>query len=159
MDTKLYSDEEISGFREMPKRINNPMARWLEKPKHRPVHRQRNFEASGSDDEEMRFSVFQRQNLRDDSDFSCGISYLPPGGPPLTLARYNGPSHVHGDIPYRPHIHRAASQAIEAGKKPESGAEESNRFVTLEDLLSCLLDDFNLTGLTLQRDSQLRIDS
>ena len=158
MDTKLYSDQEISSLRAIPKRINNPMARWLEKPKQRPVHRQRNFEASGDEDEEMRFSIFQRQNLRDDSDFSSGILYLPPGGSPLTLARYNGPSHVHGDIVYRPHIHSASAQAIEAGRKPEFEAEESNRFLTVDDALACLLEDFNVSGLNLQRDRQLRID-
>ena len=150
---KPYTDEELTALRSMSKWIINPRARWLEKPKGRPAHRQRNFQASGQqDDEEARFSVYQRQNLNDDSDFSCGISYLPPGGPSLTLARYNGPSHAHGDIAYRPHIHRASERAIAAGRKPESEAEATNRFETLEGALACLMEDFNLTGLDAQHD-------
>lgn len=139
----------------MSKKIINPGARWLEKPKGRPAHRQRNFQASGGQDEEARFSVYQRQNLNDKSDFSCGISYLPPGGPALTLARYNGPSHPHQEISYRPHIHRASEKAIAAGKKPESEAEETDRFETLEGALACLMEDFTLTGLKAENDSQM----
>ena len=157
MNTKLYTDSEIITLRSMPKRITNPRARWLEKPRGRPAHRQRNFQASGQQDEEARFSVYQRQNLNDDSDFSCGITYLPPGGPSLTLARYNGPSHVHGNIAYRPHIHRASERAIAAGRKPESEAEATNRFETLEGALACLMEDFNLTGLNAQKDDQPRM--
>lgn len=39
-----------------------------------------------------------------------------------------------------------------AGKKPESEAEETNRFETLEGALACLIEDFNLTGLRAQHD-------
>ena len=91
MNTKLYTDGELTALRSMPKRITNPRARWAEKPSGRPAHRQRNFQASGQQDGEVRFSVYQRQNLNDDSDFSCGIG-----------------------------ISSAASErAITAGKKPE----------------------------------------
>ena len=157
MNTKLYTDEELAALRSIPKKITNPGARWSEKPKGRPAHRQRNFQASGGQDDEVRFSVYQRQNLKDNSDFSCGISYLPPGGQDLTLARYNGPSHPHQDISYRPHIHRASEKAIAAGKKPESQAEETDRFETLEGALACLMEDFNLTGLTSKHDHQIRM--
>ena len=157
MNTKPYTDEELSALRSMPKRITNPGARWSEKPKGRPSHRQRNFQASGGQDDETRFSVYQRQNLNDDSDFSCGISYLPPGGPSLTLARYNGPSHRHQEISYRPHIHSASERAIAAGKKPESEAQETGRFETLEGALTCLMEDFNLTGFTSKHDHQIRM--
>lgn len=157
MNTKLYTEEELGTLRSMPKRITNPGARWLEKPKGRPAHRQRNFQASGGRDDEPRFSVYQRQSLNDNSDFSCGISYLPPGGPSLTLARYNGPSHPHREISYRPHIHRASERAIAAGEKPESKAEETDRFESLEGALACLIADFNLTGLDIPKDHQMRM--
>ncbi len=157
MNTRLYSDGELTALRSMPKRIINPRARWSEKPRERPVHRQRNFQASGQQDEEARFSVYQRQNLNDDSDFSCGISYLPPSGPSLTLARYNGPSHEHGDIAYRPHIHRASERAIETGRKPESEAEATSRFENIEGALACLTEDFNVAGLDAQNNDQLRL--
>ena len=152
-NTRAYTDKELADLASMPKRVTNPGARWSDKPKSRPVHRQRTFQAVAQQDQETRFSVYQRQNLADPSDFSCGISYHPPGAPPLTLARYNGPSHEHGDITYRTHIHRASERAIAAGKKPEFEAEETNQFETLEGALACLIEDFNLAGLKAQRDN------
>ena len=98
--------------------------------------------------------VYQRENLDDASDFSCGIAYLPRGAPLLTLARYNGPSHEHGDITYRPHIHRASENAITAGRKAESDATESDRFESLEGALACLMEDFNMSGLKAQPDTR-----
>ena len=151
-NTRAYTDKELTDLTSMPKRVTNPGARWANKPKLRPVHSQRIFQADGQQGQEARFSVYQRQNLADASDFSCGISYHPPGAPSLTLARYNGPSHEHGDIAYRPHIHRASETAIAAGKKPESEAQETRRFVTLEGALACLIEDFNLAGLSAERD-------
>ena len=151
-NTKAYTDQELADLRSMPKRVTNPGARWSDKPKTRPGHRQRTFQAEGQADQEVRFSVYQRQNLADRSDFSCGISYNPPGAPSLTLARYNGPSHEHGDISYRSHIHRASERAIAAGRKPEFEAQETNRFDTLEGALYCLIEDFNLAGLRAQPD-------
>ena len=153
MVTKLYTDEELEAFRSMPKRITNPRARWLEKPRGRPSHRQRSFQASGGDDEQVRFLVYQRQNLEDEHDFSCGISHLPRGAPSLTLARYNGPSHEHGDIVYRPHIHRASERAIAAGRRAESDATETGRFASLEGALACLLEDYNVSGLDVSHDA------
>ena len=74
-------------------------------------------------------------------------AYLPHHGEPLTLARHNGPSHEHGDIAYRPHIHRALERAILAGRKPESDATPTDRFQSLEGALACLVEDFNVCGL------------
>ena len=147
MDTKLYTDEELDALRSMPKRVTNPRARWLRKPRLRPVYKQRTFEVSSQQEPTSRFSVYLRQNLSDLYDFSCGITYLPDNGSPLTLARYNGPSHVHGEIAYRPHIHRASVQAIADGKKPESNAKETDRFDTLEGALACLIQDFKVHGI------------
>lgn len=154
MVTKLYTEAELDALRSMLKRITNPLARWLEKPKGRPAHRQRSFQATAEDEANGRFQVYQRQNLDDASDFSCGIVYLPRGAPPLTLARYNGPSHEHGDIAYRPHIHRASENAIAAGRKAESDATESVRFESLEGALACLMEDFNVGGLKAQPDTR-----
>ena len=152
MVTKLYTEMELDALRSMAKRITNPRAHWLEKPRGRPAHRQRNFQVSGGDDEEVRFLVYQRQNLQDEHDFSCGIAYLPRGAPPLTLARYNGPSHEHGDIAYRQHIHRASETAIAAGRKAEADATETGRFDTVDGALACLAEDFNVSGVDVQHD-------
>lgn len=137
----------------MAKRVINPQARWTDKPKARPVHKQRNFQVIAQLDENVRFAIYQRQNIADKNDFSCGIAYLPPQAPRLTLARYNGPSHEHGNIFYRTHIHRASEKAIVKGRKPESQAEETDRFQTLEGALACLIDDFNISGLKARQDT------
>ena len=147
MTIRLYTDEELDLLRAMRKQVTNPGARWSEKPAGAPVHRQRSFEALGEGDRESRFEVYQRQNIRDGADFSCGIAHVSLDGSRLTLARYNGPGHEHGDILYRPHIHRATASAIASGKKPEHQAEQTDRFETLEGALACLIDDFNVVGL------------
>ncbi len=153
---KLYTKADLATLQSMQKRVVNPGARWLEKPKTRPVHRQRAFQVSGDSDGESRFLIYQRENLLDGLDYSCGILYLPRGGLSLTLARYNGPSHEHREIVYRPHIHRASEKAIAAGLKPESDAEETDRFETLEGALACLVNDFNVTGIRVQHDNEPR---
>lgn len=152
MSIRRYTDEEIDALRSAPKRVINPGARWSDKPRVRPAHRQRRFQASGQQDEDVRFSIYQRQNLVDECDFSCGIAYFPPGGLPLVLARYNGPSHEHGAVVYRAHIHRTSERAISAGRKPESEAEETDRFMTVEGALACLIEDFNVSGLKARHD-------
>ena len=152
MNIKLYTDTELAALRSMPKRVTNPRARWSEKPRVNPGHRQRIFQARGHGDEKDRFSIYLRQNLNDESDFSCGISYLPHGSQSLTLARYNGPSHEHGEIVYRTHIHRATERAIAMGKKPESEADKTDRFTTLEGALARLIEDFNLRGISAEPD-------
>lgn len=150
---RLYSDDELEALRSMRKRVTNPGARWVAKP----GHRQRNFKLTGLDDGSVRFEVYQRQSESDEADFSCGLAYLPTGGRQLTLARYNGSSHVHGDIAYRPHIHRATAAAIAAGKKPESEAEETDRFTTLDGAFACLIRDLRLEGITSPPPDQQRL--
>ncbi len=108
--------------------------------------------SAGDGEDEVRFQIYQRQNLTDEQDFSCGIAYLPRGAPPLTLARYNGPSHEHRDIVYRPHIHRASEQAIAAGREAESEATETSRFESAEGALACLAEDYNVKGLDVRHD-------
>ena len=153
VSSRLYSDDELAELRSMPKRVTNPGARWVEKP----GHRQRNFQVTGIQDDPTRFAVYLRQNTLDDNDFSCGIAYLPRGGQRLTLARYNGPSHRHGNIAFRPHIHRATARAIAAGKKPESEADETKRFATLGGALRCLIEDFKMQGISVPQPDQEKL--
>ena len=143
MTIRLYTDDELDSLRSAPKRVTNPGARWVPKP----GHQQRNFQITGLQDDPARFTVYQRQSEQDERDFSCGIAYLPRGGRSLTLARYNGLSHVHGDIAYRPHIHRATARAIAAGKKPECEAEETDLYTTIDGAFRCLIQDFQLKGI------------
>ena len=150
MTTRLYTDEELWKLRMLAKRVTNPGARWSEKPAESPTHKQRTFKAKASskEDVEARFLIYERQNLLDVADYSCGIVYLSTGGSRLVLARYNGPSHEHGNINHSPHIHRATETAIRRGRKPESAAEATNRYETLEGALACMIDDFHLSGIS-----------
>lgn len=143
MAIKLYSDGELAELRALPKTVTNPGARWVTKP----GHRQRNFQLFAGGDDEIAFAIYERQSMLDDSDFSCGIAFLPPGDTRLTLARYNGPSHIHGEINFQPHIHRTTARAIAAGKKPESEADETDRFTTLNGAFRRLLEDFQVEGI------------
>lgn len=119
------------------------------------MHRQRTFQAESAElgKRHERFHVYLRQNTDDASDFSCGIVYRPWGDEKLVLARYNGSSHAHGrDIRYEPHIHRTTAAAIAANKKPDSAAEATDRYRTLEGAFACLIDDYRLIGIRADSD-------
>ena len=73
---------------------------------------------------------------------------IKPDGQPLTLLRYNGGGHIHGDIQFACHIHSATEKAILAGRKPESHAEATALYRTLEGALACLLEDARIRGLS-----------
>lgn len=146
MALREYTDSELEELRTVPKRVSNPDVRWTKKPRIAPVHRQRSFRAVG-EDAGLHFEIYQRQNLSDPADYSCGIALVPLGGARLTLARYNGPSHEHGDIHFHQHIHRASATAISTGKRPEREATETDRYDNLEEALFSLAEDFNVSGL------------
>lgn len=141
MTVRPYTDAELARLRDMPKTVTDPHARWSDKPR----HRQRAFHAEGEGG--ARFSVYQRQNVDDGQDFSCGIELLADDGSRLMLARYDGASHTHGDIAFRPHIHRTTEDALLAGRKPDSGARETDRFNSCEGALACLIADFRISGV------------
>ncbi len=152
MTRRLYSDEDLESFRTVRKRVINPGSHWSEKPARAPVHRQRSFKVVSEPDDELRFEIYQRQSMQDDLDFSCGIAHVSLDGSRLTLARFNGPGHEHGDIHYRPHIHRATAKSIASGRRPEREATETDRYTTLEGALRCLLADFNVRGISAPHD-------
>jgi len=153
MTTRLYSNDDLESLRAMPKLVTNPGARWSEKPVRAPVHRQRSFKVVGQSDNDVRFEVYQRQNVQDVADYSCGIAHISLDGSRLTLARYNGPGHEHGDIFHRPHIHRTTAESIASGRKPEREAAETDRYETLEGALACLVQDFHVLGISPSHDA------
>ena len=153
MNIHPYTDNELARLKAMPKRATNPRAHWQEKPSAAPAHWQRNFQVVAvSGQADVRFAIYQRQNLNDDADFSCGIRYCPLGAVSLSLARYNGPSHIHENIVYRPHIHKTTEAAILAGRRPDFEASETDRYTTLESALACLLEDYSVTGISARRE-------
>ena len=149
MTDLLLSNDALDGLRLALKRVRNPGARWREKP---GQHRQRNFTAEAEGGAVYR--IYQRQNLNDERDFSCGLALVQRGGKPLTLARYNGSSHAHGEIRYRCHIHRATAEALAAGRRIDSYAEETDRYKTLEGALACLVADGAVQGVSAKLDER-----
>jgi len=138
--------ERIVSLKVMQKRVTNPAARFRTEER----YERKDYTVSGEDDHE--FKIYLRQNNEDREDFSCGIRWIMPSWETVTLARYNGPSHIHHDIKFKCHIHEATEEAIQAGKKPESYAKESTEYNTLDGALHCLIRDFNVSGVTTQPD-------
>ena len=149
MTDLLLSNDALKDLRSTSKRVRNPGARWREKPGR---HLQRNFTVDAEGGEVYR--IYQRQNLDDERDFSCGLALVQPGGRPLTLIRYNGSSHVHGKLRYCCHIHRATAEALVAGQRIDSYAEETDRYRTLEGAFACLISDCAVQGVSADRDER-----
>lgn len=149
MTDLFLSDDALKQLRSASKQVRNPGARWLEKPGR---HRQRNFNAVTEDG--AVYQIYQRQNLDDDLDFSCGLALVRRGGKPLSLVRYNGGSHVHGEIRYACHIHLATAEALVAGKKVDCYAEGTDRYRTVEGALACLIEDCGVEGLSAKHDER-----
>ena len=149
MTDLLLSNDALDGLRSASKRVRNPGARWREKPGR---HTQRNFTAEAEGGAVYR--IYQRQNLDDEQDFSCGLALVQRGGRPLTLVRYNGLSHAHGEIRYCCHIHRATAEALAAGRRIDSYAEETDRYRTLEGALACLIEDCAVQGVSAKLDER-----
>lgn len=140
MNFDLLTDTDIAQLIALPKRVSNPSVRWQNKP----GHKQRNLKVDGGD---YSFELYLRQSFHNSEDFSCGLKIVKPDGQPLTLLRYNGGGHVHGEIVFACHIHRATQKAIAAGKKPESHADATKVYRTLDGALACLLEDAVVSGL------------
>lgn len=126
----------------VPKRVVNPQARRRVEERYEKL----DYEVITSEGD-LRFRVYVRQSLNFPDAFSCGIRWLLPSGETLTLARYNGPNHMHGEIAYECHIHRATEEAIRLGRKPECHAEVTKRYHTVNGALHCLVVDFRIEGL------------
>lgn len=149
MTEQLFSDDELEHHRTAPKRVTNPRARWVAKPGR---HERRNFEAVSEVDDRLRFRVYQRRNLDDDRDFSCGLALIGSAGRPLSLMRCNGANHRHGTIHFRCHVHRATAAAIAAGRKADDHAEATDEYRTLHEAFAYLVRESGIQGLTAQAD-------
>ncbi|MBI3775408.1 MAG: hypothetical protein HY273_07625 [Gammaproteobacteria bacterium] len=147
MNFDVPTDAELDHLRQLPKLVANPRCQW----KNKPGHRQKNFLAEGG---KYQFEIYLRQNTNDERDFSCGLKIIKPDGTALTLCRYNGGGHAHHDIQYRPHIHIATAAAISLGRKPETHADETNRYEKLDGALHCLVSDCMVNGLPTQPDER-----
>lgn len=141
MNFDCLTEQDIENLIILSKQVKNPNTRWVEKP----GHQQKNYNVVGGD---YLFELYVRQSGMDTENFSCGLSVIKPDGQPLTLLRYNGSNHIHGDITFACHIHKATEKAINAGKKTESHADETDIYHTLDGALFCLVNDANINGLS-----------
>ena len=140
MNFDALTDTDIQELIDMPKRVTNANARW----KDNRGSRQKNYTVDGGD---HLFRIYMRQNLFDQENFSCGLAVIKPNGEPLTLLRYNGSSHPHGDIKYACHIHKTTEHSIMIGAKPESFAKETSEYSSLDGALSSMVRDANISGI------------
>ena len=65
----VFSDNELCSHRTVLKRVTNTGARWHVKHGH---NKQRNYFAQSEDGSQ--YQIYQRQNLDDTRDFSCGLA-------------------------------------------------------------------------------------
>lgn len=148
MNSVNITDQQIENLLSMAKYIVNPTARQKTELKHARL----NYSIRAKDTDDV-FELFLRQSIKISDSFTCGLKWIPPSGDELILVRYNGSSHEHTNffernvISYACHIHMAKARYINAGKKDEGYAEETNRYSTLQGALLCVLEDCNITGL------------
>lgn len=141
------TDKLITFLINCPKIIVNQDAELSKKP----GHMQQNFRAIATNNPELIFEIYKRQNLKVDMehDFSCGISVVTQEDKKITLKRYNG-AHIHYNslegtkLDSKTHIHIATERYIKANKKPESFAEITERYTNLEEAFECLITDCNI---------------
>ena len=111
MNFDLLTDADIAQLIALPKRVSNPSVRWQEKP----GHKQRNFKVDGGDHS---FELYLRQSSHNVEDFSCGLKVIKPDGQPLTLLRYNGGGHIHGEIVFLVISIVRHNRPLRRGKRP-----------------------------------------
>ena len=148
---KKLSNEEILALKSMPKKLLKPLRqKWIDQLK----FRQLSLELC-SNDEEYRFKLYMRQSTLDDDNFSCGLSYLESNENDITLARYNGSSHVHVNkcdgqrFDFECHIHEANEESLKVSKKIENFAIKTNRYTNLSGAIQCVLKDFNIIDINI----------
>lgn len=108
-----------------------------------------------SADSKFKFKLYMRQSTLHDNNFSCGISYIENGENDLTLARYNGSSHVHVNkidnqrFDFQCHIHEANEECLKVAKKIEDYAISTTRYGDLAGAIQCILLDYNIKDLNI----------
>ena len=139
----LVTDRQIEALRALPKRLINSRARAKQQEK-MVTH---DYKAESLDGKRQ-FSIYKRQNMLLPDDFSTGIRWT-GRRTELTLARYNGPSHLHrnpiekDEILFVSHVHRATERYQVAELKPEGYAVAAN-YTNLDGAFRQLLSDWNI---------------
>lgn len=99
-----------------------------------------------------RFEIRVRQSTKNLLDFSVILIHFPSDtNLEVRLTRYNGKSHEHSNPLehtrfYDFHIHKATERYMQrAGSKPETFAEQTERYSDLNGAFRCMVDDCNIT--------------
>ena len=149
------TDAEIEQLLTTQKTILNPGARR----KTQNGSEQVNYDVIDCDG--IKFRLYVRQNTRVSNGFSCGLSFVTLTGETITLTRYNGSDHRHGNpleggdlLPMACHIHRATERYMAAGRKADLYAETTDRYTDLYGALKALLSDCKIQGLEKDYDTQ-----
>jgi|SRR5690554_237343 len=144
------TDGEIEALIAERKDITNPSARWIIQR----GSRQKTFQlelAEGMPSMELKL----RQSIKDPDSFSCVLLCHLGGGEKITLRRYNGSNHVHGnaldrhmpDITFTCHVHMARQRYIEAGLKADGFAVPAT-YSDFDGALLQVMQDCNIHGFT-----------
>lgn len=137
IDPSSLSDDDLSYYRECPKIIINPKTRWKDKLS---KHRQRDFVAKSTDG--IQYLIYCRKSITDPVDFSCGVILNCGRGKSITLVRYNGANHQHGNIRFQCHIHLATADNVRSMKKKDDAhATITTRYNNFDHAFSCLISD------------------
>ncbi len=148
---KRLKDDEIIALKSVPKILLKPLRqKWIDQLK----FRQLSIELC-SQDQKHRFKLYMRQSNLDEDNFSCGLSYLESNESDITLARYNGSSHVHVNkcdgqrFDFQCHIHQANEASLKVSKKIENFAIQTDRYKNLSGAIQCVLKDFNIIDINI----------
>lgn len=147
MDLSSLTDDYLDEMRtERKRRVS--ATRVKEKGK----HREQQFECVANASDGRMYLVFTRQNLILPGAFSVGLCLLQPGAANLILCRYNG-LHGHRNIlerelvPAMPHVHVATERYIRAGLDLDGFAYGTDRYVSFDGALRCLIADCGVEGI------------
>lgn len=148
---KKLTNEEIENLKQAHKVLAKPLRqKWVTQFK----SRQLTLELCSTNQSD-RFKLYMRQSTLNENDFSCGISYLASNENDITLARYNGSSHVHVNksdgqkFIFECHIHYANEESLKVSKKIENFAIKTQRYTNLSGAIQCVLKDFNIIDINI----------
>ena len=105
-------------------------------------HRRKDMRLQYAHDAKTIFSVFVRQSLEFDEDFSLGLVYLSVDGKRMTMIRYNG-QHDQSNDPYdqakthfQYHIHKATPENLNNGRFDKHPATATRAYASFVEATS-----------------------
>ena len=138
----IYTEEILSELISCSKEIVEP-------PK--PFRDDRGYKKTNftlhSIDQQYNFYVFIRQNTQFVENFSIGIDYNPKDEKgTLALLRCNGPHGENNMYPHHisSHIHKATSERINIGLKPEGNIIITDEYSTLYEAIQFFINEINI---------------